>query len=141
MRIVGFHLFKFSIERKEQFEGKLDISQNINIKDVSKEKIDIAAEEIIRIKFNFNINYKDFANIEFEGNITILPEGKETKKILDAWKGKKIPEEIRVNLFNFIMDKCNIRALEFEDEMGIPLHIPLPRITSKEQETKETKKE
>jgi len=45
---------------------------------------------------------------------------------------------MRVPLFNFIMNKCNIKALYLEDEMGLPLHIPLPKIST-EQETSEKK--
>ena len=38
MRIIGFNLMKISIERKDQIEKQLKISQNIDIKDITKEK-------------------------------------------------------------------------------------------------------
>lgn len=123
---------KMSIERKEQIETELKISQNIDIKDIIKEKIPISNEEALKISFNFIIDYSgDFAKIEFKGNIIILPEKEEAKKILKSWKDKKFTDEFRVPLFNFIMSKCNIKALGLEDELFLPLHIQMPRISPK----------
>ena len=55
MKIIGFNLTNISIERKEKIEGKLEIKQNINIDDISKDKINISKEEILKIKFTFNV--------------------------------------------------------------------------------------
>jgi hypothetical protein len=132
MRIIGFNLMKISIERKDQIEKQLKISQNIDIKDITKEKFPISDEEALKINFNFVIDYGgDFAKIEFKGNVIILPEKDESKKILKSWKDKKFTEEFRVPLFNFIMAKCNIKALNLEDELSLPPHIQMPRISPK----------
>ena len=134
MRIIGFNLSKVSIERKEKLEGKLEIKQNINIDEISKEKINIAKEEALKFEFTFSINYDPkFAEVEFKGHVLALPEKDEMKKILKEWKSKKIPEGIRVGLFNFIMAKCNIKALSLEDEMGLPTHVPMPKIGPKQE--------
>ena len=130
MRIIGFNLLKTSIERKEKLEEKPKITQNIDINNVVKEKILIGDEEALKIRFNFTINYsEDFAKLEFEGNVMTLPDKEEMSKFLKHWKDKKIPEESRTGLFNFIMNKCNIKALQLEDEMGLPFHIPMPRLS------------
>ena len=72
---------KISIERKDQIEKELKISQNIDIKDIIKENIPISDEEALKINFNFIIDYsEDFAKIEFKGNVIILPEKEELKK-------------------------------------------------------------
>ena len=129
MKIVGFNLHKITVERKEKIEGELKIDQNIDIKEIAKEDISISKDEALKIKFAFSVNYSnDFAKLEFEGYLITLPEKEELKQILKEWKDKKIPPEIRMPLFNFIMSKCNIKALNLEDEMGLPLHIPMPRI-------------
>ena len=130
MRIIGFNLTKISIERKEKVEGQLKIDQNIDILDVTKEKIQIAKdEEALKITFKFTINYSDeTAKLEFLGSVLTLPDKEELKTIMDSWKDKKLPDQARMGLFNFIMNKCNIKALNLEDDMALPYHIPMPRI-------------
>jgi len=135
MRIIGFNLTKISIQRKEKQEQKVQINQNIDIKDIKEEDIPISKDKAIKITFNLTIDYSDnFAKIEFEGSVLILPNKEELKKFMDAWKSKKIPDNTRIPLFNFIMGKCNIKALALEDEMNLPLHIPMPRISPGDQQ-------
>ncbi len=129
MKIIGFNLIKISVERKEEIKGKLELKQNIDISNVSKEKLPFSDDEVIKIAFKFLVDYEpDFAKLILEGYVIILPEKNEAKNLLKSWKDKKIPEELRVGLFNFIMSKCNIKALNLEDELNLPLHIPMPRI-------------
>jgi hypothetical protein len=129
MKIIGFNLTKISIQRKEKFDSKLEIKQNINIDDITKDKINISKDEILKINFTFAVNYNpDFAKLEFKGGLVIIPEKDEMKKIMKEWKNKQLAEEFRAPLFNFIMNKCNIKALSLEDEMALPLHVPMPRI-------------
>jgi hypothetical protein len=134
MRIIGFNLMKISIERKEQIEKELKISQNIDIKEIIKEKVPVSNDEALKVTFDFTIDYSgDSAKIEFKGNLILLPEKEETKKILKSWKEKKFTDEFRVPLFNFIMSKCNIKALSLEDELFLPPHIQMPRISPKQE--------
>jgi len=129
MKIIGFNLSKISGHRMKPMEESVQIAQNIDIKDVEKEKIPISANDIINLKFNFSITYsKDTAKIEFEGSLILMPEKDELKEFMKAWKDKKIPETERIHIFNFIMHKCNIKALNIADELGLPLHIPMPRL-------------
>ena len=37
-------------------------------------------------------------------------------------------EEFRILLFNIILRKANIKALELEEQMNLTLHIPLPTL-------------
>ena len=77
-------------------------------------------------------NYK---MIELKGEIGLLPEPDELKEILKSWKKKQIADKFKTPLFNFIMSKCNIKALGLEDELNLPLHIPMPKLSPKNQET------
>ena len=134
MQIIGFNLIKILVERKERPKQKIEVKQNINIDGISKDKINISKEEILKIEFTFNVDYNpDFAKLELKGHVIILPEKEELKKIIKEWKNKKLQEEFRIPLFNFIMSKCNIKALNFEDELGLPLHIPMPRLGPKRE--------
>ncbi len=129
MQIIGFNLTKILVEREEKIEGKLEVKQNIDISDVSKEKIPFSEGEAVKIKFNFTVTYDpDFAKLNLEGYLILMVDKDEIKKFLKSWKGKKLPDEAKVSLFNFIMNKCNIKALNLEDELNLPLHVPMPRI-------------
>ncbi|MAG02755.1 hypothetical protein CMI42_05440 [Candidatus Pacearchaeota archaeon] len=128
MRIIGFNLTKILVEKKDEQPKGIKVNQKIDIRDLKKEEIPITKSEIIKLNFKLTFDYSDnYAKIEFEGNVLILPDRDEMKKFLDSWKSKQLPEGSRIPLFNFIMDKCNIKALVFEDDMGLPLHLPMPR--------------
>lgn len=130
MRIIGFNLTKILAEKQEKAKEKIQIDQNINIKNISEEKIPISEESALKVSFNLSIVYSDgYAKIEFEGSVLVLVDKNELKKFLDSWKDKKIPEKERIPIFNFIMSKCNIKSLVLEDEMALPLHLPLPRLS------------
>jgi hypothetical protein len=136
MQIVGFNLTKILIQRKEKPTANLEIKSNINIDNITKDKINISKEEVIKMDFTFTIDYTpdEFAKCEFKGFLIMLPEKDELKNILKSWKDKQIPEDIRLHLFNFIMHKCNIKALHLEDELGLPLHIQMPRLSPKKED-------
>jgi len=134
MRIIGFNLTKILAERQEEDGQDIRVDQNIDIKDIKEEKIPITNNKALKIKFALTVTYsKDFGKIEFEGSIMTLPDEDEFKSIMGSWKDKKIPENMRLGIFNFIMIKCNVKALYLEDEMGMPLHVPMPRLTKEAQ--------
>ena len=138
MKIIGFNLTRIHAERKEKDQPDVQVNQNIDIKNISEEKVEITKGTALKLDFNLTLNYSDnFANIELEGNIIMLPEVEETKILLESWKDKKIPENMRIPLFNFIMNKCNIKALYLEDEMNIPLHVPMPRLAHESKKKEE----
>jgi len=130
MKIIGLNFEKISVERKNPIKSKLEISSNINIKEIKQEKIDIVKEQNpLKFNFKFTIEYKPkIAELIFEGFILALFEKTQSKEIIKKWKNKKISDDIRIPLFNFILTKCNIKALQFEEEFGLPTHLPLPRI-------------
>ena len=134
MRIIGFNLTRILVEKQEKFVEKLQVNQSINIKNISEEKIPITDNKALKIAFNLSVVYSEnCAKLEFEGTILALSEKDELKKILDSWKNKNIPENIRVPLFNFIMDRCNVKALYLEDELGLPFHVPMRKLTQQEK--------
>jgi len=129
MKIIGFNLSKIQIQKKEKFEGKIEINQNIDIKNITEDSIPITDEKVLRFDFTFHIDYTgDAAKLEFEGNLLSIPDKDEFKDIIKSWKEKKISDKVRIPLFNFIMSKCNIKALSLEDDLNLPYHIPMPRL-------------
>lgn len=130
MQIIGFNLEKISAERKSNLENKLKINSNLEILEIKTEKIDIVKEKnVSKFSFKFTISYQpDFASISFQGFLLMLLGKDQQKRLLKSWKKKEIPNEVRLPLFNTILTKCNLRALQLEEELNLPTHIPMPKL-------------
>lgn len=130
MQILGFNFEKIKAERHKQLEGKIEISSNIDITEISQEKLELVKEQTpLKFIFQFTVKYKpDLAEIVFQGAVLFVTDKDKAKDILKKWKTKKIDDEVRIPLFNFIMNKCNLKALQLEEDLTLPTHIPLPRI-------------
>ena len=129
MKIIGFKIKKVSAERKSDIKGKLEIKSGLNIDDITKEEIQISEKPSMKFDFSYTVDYSpDIAKIEINGSIIALDDSNESKEILKDWKKKKFNHAIKLPLFNFIMDKCNLKALQLEEEIGLPFHIPMPKL-------------
>lgn len=131
MKIVGFNFTKINIEKISDNLKNLKINTNIDITDVKEVKSEIFKnkEVLMEIKFNYSISYEPkIAKILFSGNLMALMDEKKAKQFLKEWKKKGLPEENKVFLFNMILRKSNIKAVELEDELNLPLHISFPTI-------------
>ncbi len=131
MKLLGFNFTKISAERLEGGSGDIKIVPNVVIKELKSVKADLikSKEEFIGVKFSYIVSYdKDYAKIEFSGDLMVSVEPKLAKEILKDWKDKKLNVDFRVFLFNIILRKSNIKAIELEDELGFPLHIQLPSV-------------
>ena len=139
MNIIGFNFTKISVERKSLERGDLKINSNLEVNEIEEAKFPIfdSKEAMLAIKFNYLFDYDpSIAKLEFKGEILIGLESSTAQEVLKKWKDKKVSDEIRIPLFNLILRKSSIKALELEEEMGLPLHIPLPRLSKEEKEEK-----
>ena len=131
MKIIGFNFDKIHIEKISDTRKDLKINTNVDITDVksSKQKLFQTKEEVIEIKFSYEVDYSpDIAKISLSGHVVLLIDSKTAKKFVKEWKNKKLPEEHRLIIFNVIMKKSNLKAIQLEDEMNLPLHISLPSV-------------
>ncbi len=129
MPIVGFEFEKIIVERKGPIEGQVKLKNNVSIKTVEKEKTPIG--DLIKFKFEFNTSYEPkIGEIVLGGSVAYKDEDAKLIKIMDEWKKtKKIPDQLMVNLINTILMKCNIRALGLSQEINLPPHLNLPKVT------------
>jgi len=138
MQVVSFTFDKIQAEKKKKIEGKIEIGSNINIKSISQEKLDVVKDKpVLKFDFEFSVKFKpEIAEILFLGTILAITEKDESKDALKKWKNKNIPDEIRIPLFNLILTKCNLKALQLEEELNLPMHVPLPRVKSETEKNK-----
>jgi hypothetical protein len=135
MKILGINFTKINAEKTSSKIKDVKVNTNIDISKISEVKSNFlnSDEKILGINFTNIINYDpNFAKIELKGNILISVDSDLFEKVLKQWKDKKIPEDFRVTLFNLILKKSSLKALQLEEELNIPFHIPLPSIKNPE---------
>jgi len=130
--IVGFGFTKLSAEKNDAIKGKIDINNNVTIKDIKEDTISLGkdSQNIIKFIFEFTSKYEPaVGNILFEGELLYMEDPKKIKEILSSWKkDKKIQKELMGGLLNAILTKCNIQALILSQEINLPPPIPMPKV-------------
>jgi hypothetical protein len=134
IQVLGFNYTKLSAERYPDFKGKLEINPNINIASIEKHELNLIKQDAVKIVFSFGIKYKDLADINLQGDIILRTDTKTQKEIIKGWKDKNLDQEIQTMILNLIMQKASIRAIELEEEMGLPIHIKIPRLEVSKKE-------
>jgi len=146
MRIIGFNLTKIMAKKEPGLKiNNLALGTNIEFADIVKEKSDITKGEFetLKVSFDFSIPYNEKdkkdskkAEVALSGFMLLLTTLKESEEILKAWKKKELPASFRVPLFNFILKRCSTRALQLEEELSLPLHLPMPQLSVEKKEEK-----
>jgi len=153
MRIIGFNFTKVLAEKALGFSAGSEISTNIEFKNIEKEESDLTKEssEVIKLSFEFKVEYnkketkenkeKNAKNGEIilDGIIILLASKDEAKTIFKDWEKKELQPSFKIPIFNFILNKCSIRALQLEEELGLPMHIPMPKLKTAAQEKDQDK--
>ena len=137
MRLGAFNFTKINIEKLSGSFKDIKINSTINISKIEVLKTEAlkGKEGAIEINFSYSVDYNpDVAKIELGGRVLLIVDKKEAKEIEEAWEKKKMSEEFRISLFNIILKKSNVKALELEEEVGLPLHIPLPTLKKQQKE-------
>jgi len=135
MKLAGFNFTKYNIEKKSNDYKDLKVSSGINIESIEEAKSNFlkTKEILLAVNWKFNVNYEPkIASIELGGNLVIGLDSKKAKEILKKWSKKEIDEEFNVKVLNVILKKCNIKALQFEDDFSLPIHFKLPSLKAKQ---------
>ncbi len=148
MQVIGFNFKKISAEKRENMT-KSNISTNIKFLEVTKEQINLLKDtEGMKVSFQYDLTYESpdkedkkeqkeedkKGQVLFEGDIIMSLEKQEAKEILKAWKKQKLPSTFQVPLYNLILKKCTPKAVHLQDEIGLPSHVPMPRLTPKKED-------
>ncbi len=132
MTVVGFSFTKMIVEKNEYSQGKINIANNVAIKDVTSTDLSLGTSkhEGIKFQFTFRTTYEpDIGKIEFEGNVLFMAEKPKVKDIIDGWKkDKKVPKDTMTVVLNTVLQKANLEALFLSREVNLPPPIPLPKV-------------
>jgi hypothetical protein len=138
MKVIGFGLKKISAEKKDLIKDKLEINTDIQIVKIYETKIELL-KETTPLEFDFDLNIKynpNIASIAITGFVVISVDKKEAKEILKKWEKKEIEDNLRLEILNFVIAKTNLKALQIEEDLDIPYHMPFPRVSKKNQTDK-----
>lgn len=138
MPIVGFGFDKVSVEKKQPFSKDDRINNSMRISEVRETKLktsDKNEEEALTVLFEFSLDYEKAGDLELKGHILFYDSKDKIKELYDFWnKNKRLPTEFSTFMFNFIMFKSSVKALALEEEVGLPLHLRLPKFKVEKQQ-------
>ena len=137
MPIIGHSLNKINIERKANLTKEDKIQNNIKIASIEAGQIKLENEEreVLNINFEFTVDYGKAGNLELKGYVIFQDSGKNIKEILEKWKKEeKFPDLFGTQIYNFIIMKANVKAIQLEDDVGLPSHIVFPRVELKQKQ-------
>ena len=134
MPIVGFNFTKIYAEKKNSIkkDKKIKINSRLGIINLEKELLPTGKTKAEGLKLDFELLLEylpKIASIEIKGFIYFIDDQNIIKDLLKGWeKNKSIPVDIQQQVLNSVILKATIKALELEQEINIPPHIPFPSI-------------
>lgn len=131
IKLLGFGFTKINVSKNPEYKGKLDVKTNVKMNEVDKQKVDFLKSEALKINFTFTIDYGELGNVELTGDLGLLLDSKTMKETLKQWKKKQLPDDVRHAIINLVFQKATLKALTLEEEIGLPLHMPMPRLQTK----------
>ena len=139
MAIAGVHLTSIDVKKKTVgAKGKININNNIMIKDIQERDFSLGNTKQKGLKFIFGFNCKytpDIGQINLGGDVLFIDAGEKVQEIKKAWENKKkLPAEIMEQVLNAALNKCNIEALKLSQDVNLPSPIPLPKVERKMRE-------
>ena len=137
MTILGFNFNQIKVSRKEGIKGKINIKNNVIIKDIKEHDLNLGDKSQNALKFSFEFSSKyetDLGEILLGGDLLFMESSAKTKSILDEWKkSKKVPKDVMTGILNTVLTKCNIEALILSQKVNLPPPIPMPSVKQAEE--------
>ena len=131
MKIVGFSFEKIAGEKfKEPEKGTLNVNSNFNVIKIQKEEISSKEDNIHSIKFEYATTYPEIAKIEFVGKVFVSVDKKLAKEI-EKEGAMAIDNKMKEALLNFVIYKTHIESLKLEENLTLPFHSNIPRVSIK----------
>jgi len=126
IKLAAVNFYKVSAEKNPDFKDKLSIKPNINISNIESYKA--GKTEACKVDFAFGVSYGDLGKVDLAGAIFLTMDPKTLKDTLKGWKDKKLDNDTNLIILNVIMQKASLKALQLEEDLGLPPHVSLPRL-------------
>lgn len=136
---MGHSITSLNASRKSLVAKKIDINSTPRIVDVKEKSMDIPGltgnkQPVLGINFEFETDYKpDIGSIKIAGEI--IYTGTDNKKIIKEWdKNKKLPQDVDVEVKNFLLRKCLLLGVSISQEMQLPPPLVIPFMRAKKEQ-------
>ena len=109
----------------------MKVNTNMDIKNISlSENHNLKTDdELMAVSFSYNIDYQEkIAKIHLEGALALSIEKKKADEVMKEWEKKNVAEDFRLTLFNLILRKSSLKAMELEEDLNLPFHLPFPSL-------------
>ncbi len=142
MKIVGYSVEEIHAKKAIDIP-RASISTDVIFTEIDKAKLDVLKEsECLKASFKFSVIYKDPNNkdaeskneLKFSGSLLLSVSKEDAKEFLKSWKAKELPKDKLIPLYNYILKRCSVRALQLEEEMGLQPHIPFPQVRANQEQ-------
>jgi hypothetical protein len=132
MSIIGMGLS--SIEAKKEstkIQQEVKVNSTPQITNVKEVDVPNLTKKALSMEFEFQTRYEPaFAQITIKGAIMYLAD--KNKPIIDEWtKNKRLPENVSLDVLNYLFRHCLLKASNLADDLQLPPPMPMPRITAK----------
>lgn len=141
MPIIGHSITFLNASRKPALVNNIDINSSPKIVDVKEKRMDMIdagggkrqVEPLLGIDFEFQTDYKpDIGTIKIAGEI--IYTGLDNKKALKEWeKSKKLPQDVDIEVKNFLLRKCLLLGATISQELQLPPPLVIPMIRPKQE--------
>jgi hypothetical protein len=132
MPVAGFSFTKISAERTEGKGAKIDIENNVAVKNMEDMKFPFAkpGDKALKVEFEFTSTFSpDYGKIQLNGEVLFVESEKTAKDLVKEWKkSKKVKQEFLHVILNAVLQRCNVEAILLSREISLPSPIPLPKV-------------
>lgn len=126
LKLLGDRILSVSANRTENYDGKISLNTNLKLTNMEVANDD---DNAMKVSYTFIIDYSDLGKIEISGYIFVGGNSDQIKGLLDKWEKKEFDSPEHAGITNLIIQKTSIRALQLEEELGLPIHMRLPTVT------------
>ncbi len=131
MTIVNFNFIKMCVQKNKPMKGKVDVKNNVLIKNISEAKLAVDAKRsAMKFEFTYSVKYEPgVGTIDLDGEILFVADAKVVTETIDTWnKDKKLTGTFTTSLMNQILSRCNVQSVVLSRDVNLPAPIPMPKV-------------
>ena len=133
MPIIGFGFDKIDAEKLAKLSPNISIKTDLGVTALETDEIQVGSDkkEILRVHFEFSVEYAPkVGKIVLGGYLLYTDSPKALSDLQKKWKKKEnFPMDFIMPVINEVVRKCNITALSLSQEVGLPPHLKMPKLT------------
>jgi hypothetical protein len=147
-RLIGFGFNEINAKKNLEFKERYHINLDIKLISFTEKELNILKDTGLEVGFEFSVNYpqineegkilnqEGLGKISINGSVAFMTSKENTEKIIKSWKDKKLNNQIRELIINLILQKATLKAFQIEEELNLPLHVPIPRVSINNEDLK-----